>query len=198
MAAEENKEWVESLGLNTIVAKDWERLSRPQEAHSIIREFVDTDAVVISGRQPMTLTMDLVKVAMGLADEGDTAVDKTYTITDEVPRKGAMHQLKDGTNPHRHAQLQFYLQNIVLMAKNEDMSAKNYSRLRAVKEGATINWAALYIENLKKRAANALESGGPTLVHKSISYGSSSGSATSRRRGIKESERNREEKSHNH
>ena len=51
------------------------------------------------------------------------------------------------------------------MAKNEDMPIKNYSRLRAAEEGVEINWASIYLENLKKRAAMVLEKGGPTVVH---------------------------------
>lgn len=79
--------------------------------------------------------------------------------------KGQMHQTKDVANPERRARLQFYMHNVALMAKNEDMSAKNYNRLKAAEEGEEINWAAIYVENLWKRAAIAVERGGPTVVH---------------------------------
>ena len=76
-----------------------------------------------------------------------------------------MRQTKDVADPERRSQFQFYLHNVVHMAKNEDMSIKNYSRLRAAEEGVEINWASVYLENLKKRAAAVLEKGGPTVVH---------------------------------
>ena len=102
---------------------------------------------------------------MGLSDEGITDPKADYSVDLEVPRKGNMHQTKDVANQERREQFQFYLQNIVLMAKNEDMSARNYSRLRAAEEGEVVNWAALYVENLRKRATNSLETGGNTIVH---------------------------------
>lgn len=51
------------------------------------------------------------------------------------------------------------------MAKNVDMSAKNYSRLRATEEGEEVNWASVYVEGLRKRAAALVEKGGTTVVH---------------------------------
>ena len=51
------------------------------------------------------------------------------------------------------------------MAKNEDMSIKNYSRLRAAEEGIEIDWASVYVESLTKRAVTVWEKGGATVVH---------------------------------
>ena len=50
-----------------------------------------------------------------------------------------MHQVKDMPNPVRSGQFWFYLQNVTLMAKAEDMFAKNYNILRATEKGKRIN-----------------------------------------------------------
>lgn len=54
-----------------------------------------------------------------------------------------MHQTKDVPNPERRAQFEFYLHNVTHMAKNEDMSIKNYSRLKATEEGKEMKWAVI-------------------------------------------------------
>ena len=107
----------------------------------------------------------LIHEVLGLHNEGIMDSEKTYPVQSKIPSTGQMRQTKDVADPERRSQFQFYLHNIVHMAKNEDMSIKNYSRLRAAEEGVEINWAAIYLENLKKRAAVVLEKGGPTVVH---------------------------------
>ena len=64
-----------------------------------------------------------------------------------------MRQTKNVADPERRSQFQFYLHNVVHMAKNEDMSIKNYNRLRAAKErhGKLIG-LFVYVGNLAKRA----------------------------------------------
>ena len=64
--------------------------------------------------------------------------------------QGNMHQVKDVKGGERRGQLQFYWQNVLHMAKEEDMLVKNHARLCGAKQGAKINWAALYIEKLQK------------------------------------------------
>jgi len=68
-------------------------------------------------------------------------------------------------NPERETQLDFHLQNISLMEKIKDILAKNYSRLRVVEQGENMNWAAIYVENLKNRVVTAVTKGRPTIVH---------------------------------
>ena len=106
----------------------------------------------------------LVHEVLGLHD-GVTNPEKTYPVQSEIPSTGQMRQTKDVADPERRSQFQFYLHNVVHMAKNEDMSIKSYSRLRTAKEGVEINCAAVYLENLRKRAATVLEKGGSTVVH---------------------------------
>ena len=107
----------------------------------------------------------LVHKVLGLHNEGITDPEKTYPVQSEIPSTGQMRQTKDVADPERRSQFQFYLHNVVHMAKNKDMSIKNYSRLRAAEEGIEINWASVYLENLRKRATTVLEKGGPTVVH---------------------------------
>ncbi|KAI5076033.1 hypothetical protein GOP47_0008098 [Adiantum capillus-veneris] len=46
------------------------------------------------------------------------------------------------------------------------MSAKNYNRLVHAKKGNNLNWAALYLENLRNRASTTLATkGGSTIIH---------------------------------
>lgn len=71
-----------------------------------------------------------------------------------------MHQTKDVQDPDRRAQMQFFLLNIMHMAKSEDMFAQNYNKLKAVEEGEEIN-----LENMQKRVALVIEKGGPTILH---------------------------------
>ena len=92
---------------------------------------------------------------LGLHNEGVTDPDQTYPVQNEIPSTRQMRQTKNVANPERRSQFQFYLQNVVHMAKNEDMSIKNYSRLRATEEGIEIDWAFVYVEILTKRAASA-------------------------------------------
>lgn len=51
------------------------------------------------------------------------------------------------------------------MTNNEDMSGRNYNKVRVVEEGNKINWVAIYLECIWKRATNALKKGGSTMVH---------------------------------
>lgn len=70
---------------------------------------------------------------------------KTYMVVEEVPRKDAMHQIKDIVDSHCKIQLIFYLQNLPFIAKEEDMSCKNYSSFWVIREGGKIIWAAIYL-----------------------------------------------------
>ena len=76
-----------------------------------------------------------------------------------------MHQVKDSKGGERQSQLQFYLKNVLHMAKVEDMLVKNYARLRVAKEGLEINWATLYIENLPKGAPATSAHGKAMVLH---------------------------------
>ena len=158
-------EWATKVGFRRLLSQNWEVLAQPQGAKELIRSFVETDSVVIAGRLPVLVDTQLVHEVLGLHDEGITDPEKTYPVQSEIPNTGQMRQTKDVADPERRSQFQFYLHNVVHMAKNEDMSIKNYSRLRAAEEGVEINWAAVYLENLRKRAATVLEKGGPTVVH---------------------------------
>ena len=158
-------EWATKVGFRRLLSQNWGVLAQPQGAKELIKSFVETDSVVIPGRLPILVDTQLIHEVLGHHDEGIMDSEKTYPVQSEIPSTGQMRQTKDVADPERRSQFQFYLHNIVHMAKNEDMSIKNYSRLRAAEEGVEINWAAVYLENLKKRAAAVLEKGGPTVVH---------------------------------
>lgn len=51
------------------------------------------------------------------------------------------------------------------IAKSEDMSTKNYNKIRAAEEGEELNWATIYLECLQKRVAIVIERGGSTVVY---------------------------------
>ena len=51
------------------------------------------------------------------------------------------------------------------MAKNEDMSNMNYAKLKAADNKEEINWATIYLENLRRRAVTLAKKGGTTMVH---------------------------------
>ena len=121
--------------------------------------------MVEPGKVPMIVDKQLVHEVLGLHNEGVTDPDQTYPVQNEIPSTGQMRQTKNVADPERRSQFQFYLHNVVHMAKNEDMSIKNYSRLRAAEEGTEIDWASVYVESLTKRAATVWEKGGPTVVH---------------------------------
>lgn len=77
-----------------------------------------------------------------------------------------MHQqTKDVQNPECWVQFQFYLHNVMHMAKSKDMYIWNYNKLKATEECEEINYAAIYLENLQKRAAIMVEKGGQTTAH---------------------------------
>ena len=158
-------EWATKVGFQRLLSQNWVALAQPQGEEELLKSFVETDSVVIPGRFPVLVDTQLIHEVLGLHDEGIMDSQKTYPVQSEIPSTGQMRQTKDVADPERRSQFQFYLHNIVHMAKNEDMSIKNYSRLRAAEEGVEINWAAVYLENLKKRAAAVLEKGGPTVVH---------------------------------
>ncbi|KAI5064728.1 hypothetical protein GOP47_0019423 [Adiantum capillus-veneris] len=82
----------------------------------------------------------LVKKVLGLPNDGDTKPKGTYAVTHEVPKRGSMHQVKDVADAKGRTQMTFYLQNVMFMAKTNDMSAKNYSFLKAIEQGERINW----------------------------------------------------------
>ncbi|KAI5070932.1 hypothetical protein GOP47_0013183 [Adiantum capillus-veneris] len=126
----------------------------------MIKAFCETDTVVIKGREAMFVDTELIKKAFALPDEGSTKPSKVSPSTEEIPRKGSKHQIKDVPDLHQRTQMAFYLQNVMFIAKTEDMSAKNYSRLKTVKQGEKINWDALYLDNFKKRTLNAVQTGG--------------------------------------
>ena len=158
-------EWATKVGFKRLLSHNWVVLAQPPGVEELIRSFVETDSVVIAGRLSVLVDTQLVHEVLGLHDEGITDPKKTYPVQSEIPSTGQMRQTKDVADPERRSQFQFYLHNVVHMAKSEDMSIKNYSRLRAAEEGVEINWwAAIYLENLRKRAAAVLEKGGPTVV----------------------------------
>ena len=127
------------VGFRRLLSQNWVALAQPQGAEELIKSFVETDSVVILGRLPVLVDTQLVHEVLGLHDEGITNSEKTYPVQSEIPSIGQMRQTKDVVDPERRSQFQFYLHNIVHMAKNEDMSIKNYSRLRAAEEGVEIN-----------------------------------------------------------
>ena len=158
-------EWATKVGFRRLLCQNWLVLAQPQGAEDLIRNFVETGSVVEPGRLPMLVDKQLVHEVLGLHNEGVTDPEQAYPVQNEIPSTGQMRQTKNVADPERRSQFQFYLHNVVHMAKNEDMSIKNYSRLRAAEEGTEIDWASVYVENLAKRAATVWEKGGPTVVH---------------------------------
>ena len=78
----------------------------------------------------MEIVTQLIKAALRLPNKGIIKIHKKYSVAKEIPNKGSLHQVKYVLDVDRREQYQFYLQNMALMAKTEDMSAKNYNRLR--------------------------------------------------------------------
>ena len=157
-----NKGRVQKIALPRL----WVVLAQPQGAEDLIRNFVEIGSVVVPGRLPMLVDKQLVHEVLGLHNEGVTDPKQAYPVQNEIPSTGQMRQTKNVADPERRSQFQFYLHNVVHMAKNKDMSIKNYSRLRAAEEGTEIDWAAVYLENLTKSlAATVWEKGVPTVVH---------------------------------
>ena len=158
-------EWAMKVGFKRLLCQNWLVLAQPQGAEDLIRNFVETGSVVEPGRVPMLVDKQLVHEVLGLHNEGVTDPDQTYPVQNEIPSTGQMRQTKNVADPERRSQFQFYLHNVVHMANKEDISIKNYSRLRDAEEGTEIDWAFVYLENLAKRAATVWEKGGPTVVH---------------------------------
>ena len=158
-------EWATKVGFRRLLCQNWQELAQPQGAEDLIKNFVETNSVVEQGKVPMLVDKQLVHEVLGLHNEGVTDPDQIYPVQNEIPSTGQMRQTKNVADPERRSQFQFYLHNVVHMAKNEDMSIKNYSRLKAAEEGIEIDWAAVYVENLTKRAATVWEKGGATVVH---------------------------------
>lgn len=76
-----------------------------------------------------------------------------------------MHQVKNVQDPKKRAQFHFYVHNLTLMAKIEDMSTQNYNRLRASRKGEKINWALIYAKNLRTWVAATRAKGASTILH---------------------------------
>ena len=80
---------------------------------------METGSVVEQGKVPMIV--DKVHEVLGLHNEGVTDPDP---VQNEIPSTGQMCQTKNVVDPERRSQFQFYLHNVVHMAKNEDMSIR--------------------------------------------------------------------------
>lgn len=160
LAKPANSVWAQTLGFEKMLKQDWQALASQEEADDVIKQFVETNTVVSEGKVPVEVTPKLVNEVLGLHDKGPTEPSRTFPLEAEIKPRGSMHQTKDVQNEDRRAQVQFYLQNIMHMAKSEDMSTKNYNKLKAAEEGEEINWAAVYVENLQKRVAIVNKRGG--------------------------------------
>ena len=49
-------------------------------------------------------TIQLIKVALGLPNEGITETKRNYSVVEQIPKKGAMHQVKDESEAETRAQ----------------------------------------------------------------------------------------------
>ena len=140
-------------------------VAAPEEVEAMLNTFVDINTLVLLGKKRVEETPPLIKKALGLTNKRITKPNKGYVEAKDIPKKGSMHQVKDVPYPERRAQFPFYLQDMALMAKTEDMSTKNYNRLREAKKGEKIKWAGIYAENLRTQAAASLAKGGATILH---------------------------------
>ncbi|KAI5060652.1 hypothetical protein GOP47_0025072 [Adiantum capillus-veneris] len=157
--------WAEKLGCQTLLALPWEELAAPSQAEQLVQQFLDTNTIVVPGKQPVEVNAQLVHQVLHLPVEGAFETKQKFNPNEEVPKTGTMHQTKDVQDPARRMYLQFLLQNLLFMAKPEDMSMKNYSLIRAAEEGEKINWAQLYVDSLVVRATLSMKQGGHTVVH---------------------------------
>ncbi|MCO5548599.1 hypothetical protein L7F22_002059 [Adiantum nelumboides] len=55
-----NDEWANKTGFRRLLCQKWEQLAQPQGAEELIKTFLETDTVVVPGRMPVTVDMQLV------------------------------------------------------------------------------------------------------------------------------------------
>lgn len=120
LGKQENRQWAEKLGFVTLIHQDWETLVALETAEEMVRNFVDTNTLVAPRKLPVEVTTKLVQQVLGLHDEGLTESPQNFHIEAEIRQRG----------------------------KSEDMSAKNYNKLKAAEEGEEKNWVAICLENL--------------------------------------------------
>ena len=102
-------------------------LATLEGVEDLLNNFVETVSLVLPGKKLVKVTTQLIKVALGLPDEGTIETERNYVVSEEIFKKGLIHQVKDVPNSERREQFQIYLQNVALVTKTEDMSAKKYT-----------------------------------------------------------------------
>lgn len=83
----------------------------------IIQKLVETNTMVVPRRTTLDVNVEAVHKVVGLPHIGDQEAAKAYIVANEVPKEGAMHQIKDVFDPHKRAQLIFNLHNIPFTAR---------------------------------------------------------------------------------
>ena len=64
-------EWATKVGFRRLLCQNWGALAQPQGAEELIRNFVETDSVVIARRRlPVLIDTQLIHEVLGLHNEG--------------------------------------------------------------------------------------------------------------------------------
>ena len=77
--------WATKVGFRRLLCQNWGVLAQPQGAEELIRNFIETDSVVIAGRLPVLVDTQLVHEVLGLHNERSTDSEKTYPVQSEIP-----------------------------------------------------------------------------------------------------------------
>ncbi|KAI5063478.1 hypothetical protein GOP47_0022025 [Adiantum capillus-veneris] len=84
------------MGFDTLIFQKWQdNLANTEGAMDSVKNFCEADIVVVQNKEPVLVDEALVSKALGLTNQGNTKLNKVCPISNEIPRKGTMHQIKD-------------------------------------------------------------------------------------------------------
>ncbi|KAI5055958.1 hypothetical protein GOP47_0029479 [Adiantum capillus-veneris] len=103
MTKKVHQAWKKDMGFDTLISQKWQGLANPEGSMDIMKNICETDTIVVQNREPVLVDEALVSKSLGLTNQGSIEPNKVYPISNEIPRKGTMHHIKDVADAERRA-----------------------------------------------------------------------------------------------
>ena len=145
-----NRVWLQTIGLLDFALLPWESWKCNAQAMYQFRFLQSTDGFLAPN---VFLSAELISYVFNLPMERETefekvsvrVLEKEFGIPDNARGYYVVKRAKD---PDRRVQLEWFLENVLLLIKSEYMSDKNYSYLHTVERGKRVAWAIILHEKI--------------------------------------------------
>ena len=158
MNNERNKTWLHSAGLYDFVSLPWEHWKCNASAMQQFK-FLQINNCFLTSK--VALTVELVSHVFNLSMEGETkcdrapvkAMEREFGVLDNPRGYYVIKKIKDAD---KKVQMEWYLENVLMLIKSDYMSDKNYAFLYAVEKGWKVAWDHIFFKNYCRKCGKQI------------------------------------------